>query len=285
MSRVLCVFAFVACTLAVPAYAQSSVDATLTIRAFQSRFWSKFGPFEMKIATLPIESRWCAETTRLENFPWRRKFIEAVVVHSSAPLAHEIAKNEKDGTCTYRTIYVYSILLAEQHLSDDEMEELLEWQPSIHQASTGTATQATKPQEPTASPAAASAFAPEATPPDSPTMSSVPSLSGIVPMPLPQPATGNEPALKVNFCVRTLSAGSQGDDVKALQQFLAQDPAIYPEAKVIKTYGPATTRAVQRFQKKYNIVEGKLGFGVVGPKTCQVINTLSAAHHEQTAPH
>jgi peptidoglycan hydrolase-like protein with peptidoglycan-binding domain len=80
--------------------------------------------------------------------------------------------------------------------------------------------------------------------------------------------------------MRKLLAGSHGDDVKALQQFLAQDPAIYPEGKITKTYGPATTRAVQRFQNKYKIVaEGQLGFGIVGPKTCQVINRLSAAVH------
>lgn len=322
MPGIFCVLALIACLLAAPAHAQSSVDVndTLTIRAFQSQFWSKFGPFEMRIAILPVENRWCADTARLDDFPWREKFLEAVVVNSYVALTHEIAKNERDGTCTYRTIYAYSILLAEEHLSDDERKELLGWQPSIRQASTGTSirqasteteTHATKLEGSTASPLvnvpATSAFAAEAATTNWQTANSFPPISGSVLAPQPrlvtgnadgqtvvsvapisssglapqqQPVTGNEHAPKVDFCVRTLSPGSEGDDVKALQQILGRDPAIYPEGKVTNRYGPATTRAVKRFQKKYNIAtDGNLGFGIVGPKTCQMIISLSGVTH------
>jgi len=284
MLGVFCALVFVAFLLTGSAHAQSSsADAnhTLTIRVFQSRFWDKFEPFEMRIATLPIESRWCANTASLEDFPWRETFVAAVVVDSAVPLTHEIAKNEKDGTCAYRTIYAYSVLLTEEQLSDDEKKELLEWRPSIHQVLTRTEKQATEAEGSRASPLvnvpATSAFTAEAAMYDRQTVNSAPPIDGGGLAPRLQLVTGNAQAPKVGICIRTLSPGSEGDDVRALQQFLVRDTAIYPEAKVTSRYGPATTRAVQRFQKKYNIAEGNLRFGVVGPKTCQVINSLSAA--------
>jgi hypothetical protein len=179
----------------------------------------------------------------------------------------------------YRTIYSYSMLLTQEHLSDDDKQELLEWQPSIHQ--TWTETQPAKPEEPEAAPfanmPAAPGFAAELAKPDWQTVNSVMRpLSGSVTA--PRPAIGRQHAPRVDLCLRTLSPGSEGDDVKALQEFLAQIAAIYPEGKVTRRYGPATTRAVQRFQKKYNLAaEGAVGFGIVGPKTCQIMNSLSAA--------
>lgn len=70
---------------------------------------------------------------------------------------------------------------------------------------------------------------------------------------------------------RTLSFGSRGSDVSSLQQFLAQDPAMYPEQSVTGYYGPLTQRAVQRWQAKNGIVSSgtpsSTGFGMVGPRT------------------
>lgn len=68
---------------------------------------------------------------------------------------------------------------------------------------------------------------------------------------------------------RTLQLGSEGSDVQRLQQFLAQDPAIYPEGRITGYFGPLTRAAVGRWQIARNIIwdESTAGFGIVGPKT------------------
>lgn len=75
---------------------------------------------------------------------------------------------------------------------------------------------------------------------------------------------------------RSLRAGSSGDDVTRLQQFLARDSAIYPEAMVTGYYGALTEAAVKRWQVKYNIVSSgtadTTGYGVVGPRTAAAIS-------------
>jgi len=63
---------------------------------------------------------------------------------------------------------------------------------------------------------------------------------------------------------RDLSFGSRGDDVKALQEFLAKDKAIYPEAIVSGYFGKLTQAAVKRFQESRGITPV---LGYVGPKT------------------
>lgn len=77
---------------------------------------------------------------------------------------------------------------------------------------------------------------------------------------------------------RMLSRGDKGDDVANLQIFLAADPALYPEGTVIGEYGPATERAVQRFQKKYGIVAAgtpaTTGYGAVGERTLALLQKL-----------
>jgi peptidoglycan hydrolase-like protein with peptidoglycan-binding domain len=74
---------------------------------------------------------------------------------------------------------------------------------------------------------------------------------------------------------RSLRVGSEGDDVKRLQQFLALDPAIYPERLVTGYYGALTEAAVKRFQCKNKIVcEGtpeSTGYGVTGPRTAAIL--------------
>lgn len=76
----------------------------------------------------------------------------------------------------------------------------------------------------------------------------------------------------------SLKRGSSGEDVKRLQQFLARDPSIYPEAIVSGYYGALTEKAVQRWQIKYNIVSSgspsSNGYGVVGPRTAAAIALL-----------
>lgn len=74
---------------------------------------------------------------------------------------------------------------------------------------------------------------------------------------------------------RPLKRGSQGSDVRKLQEFLKKDPTTYPEGLVTGYYGALTEQAVQRFQKKYNIASvGIPGYGTVGPKTRAKLNAL-----------
>ncbi len=60
---------------------------------------------------------------------------------------------------------------------------------------------------------------------------------------------------------------STGGDVSRLQQFLAADPVLYPEGLVTGFYGPATTRAVGRYQ----VSKGLPNTGTVGPQTLAII--------------
>ncbi len=75
---------------------------------------------------------------------------------------------------------------------------------------------------------------------------------------------------------RALGLDASGDDVSRLQQFLARDPSVYPEAKVTGYYGALTEAAVKRWQTKYNIVSSgsaaTTGYGVVGPRTAAAIS-------------
>ncbi|MEN9560937.1 MAG: hypothetical protein RIQ56_210 [Candidatus Parcubacteria bacterium] len=77
---------------------------------------------------------------------------------------------------------------------------------------------------------------------------------------------------------RVLKKGSSGDDVRRLQQFLAQDPSVYPEGTASGYFGSLTEAAVKRWQVKYNIVSAgtseSTGYGVVGPRTSAAIALL-----------
>lgn len=72
---------------------------------------------------------------------------------------------------------------------------------------------------------------------------------------------------------RELQRGSLGDDVTALQMFLAKNPELYPEGKVTGYYGPATMKAVKRFQAMHGISQ----VGRVGPATMMKLNELMGA--------
>ena len=54
----------------------------------------------------------------------------------------------------------------------------------------------------------------------------------------------------VSDLARSLSRGVSGDDVKVLQALLAADPDIYPEGLITGFFGPATAKAVAKFQAK-----------------------------------
>src|SRR3989344_4733278 len=74
---------------------------------------------------------------------------------------------------------------------------------------------------------------------------------------------------------RALNLGDQNDDVRMLQQILARDSEIYPEAIVSGYFGNLTAAAVKRFQEKYGIATaGNPGYGTVGPKTRAKLNEL-----------
>ncbi len=74
----------------------------------------------------------------------------------------------------------------------------------------------------------------------------------------------------------SLDFGATGGNVTSLQQFLATDVSVYPEALVTGYYGPLTRAAVQRYQCKQGIVCGgtaaSTGYGRVGPRTLAAIN-------------
>ncbi|MDO8676853.1 MAG: peptidoglycan-binding domain-containing protein [Candidatus Azambacteria bacterium] len=81
-------------------------------------------------------------------------------------------------------------------------------------------------------------------------------------------------ALGFNF-VRPLALGLRHSDVNNLQQALKTDSSIYPEGLVTGYFGPATLRAIQKFQEKYGIAAlGDPGYGTVGPKTRAKLNEL-----------
>lgn len=69
---------------------------------------------------------------------------------------------------------------------------------------------------------------------------------------------------------RDLSIGSQGDDVRRLQDFLIKD-GVYPEARITGYFGNLTKNGVIRFQEKYGIFPQ---IGYVGVKTRAKIKEL-----------
>lgn len=76
---------------------------------------------------------------------------------------------------------------------------------------------------------------------------------------------------------RTLQRGDTGEEVRKLQEALAQDPEVYPEGLTTGYFGIFTERAVKRFQEKHRqdilaplgLAEGT---GIVGEMTRQKLN-------------
>ena len=67
---------------------------------------------------------------------------------------------------------------------------------------------------------------------------------------------------------RNLKLGVSGNDVKSLQEFLANIPGVYPEKITSGYFGRLTTEAVKRFQAKYQIQ----ATGFFGPLTRAKLN-------------
>lgn len=90
------------------------------------------------------------------------------------------------------------------------------------------------------------------------------------------------------YISRSLKVGSTGDDVARLQQFLASDPSLYPEARVTGYYGSLTEAAIRRFQCKNKIVcDGTpeaTGYGVTGPRTAALLALQCSARSPQGLP-
>ncbi len=75
--------------------------------------------------------------------------------------------------------------------------------------------------------------------------------------------------------IQNLKRGSRGFEVTALQKFLTQNVALYPEGLATGYFGAATEQAVRRFQEKYGVAKkGDAGYGLVGPKTRAKFNSL-----------
>ena len=77
-----------------------------------------------------------------------------------------------------------------------------------------------------------------------------------------------------------LSLGSKGDDVTKLQELMAKDSEIYPEGLVTGYFGPATQRAVRKFQAKHGLPQ----VGRVGPATRAKLNEVSGGQPQSSAP-
>src|SRR3989338_1750379 len=72
---------------------------------------------------------------------------------------------------------------------------------------------------------------------------------------------------------KRLRYGNRGSEITLLQKILATDAAVYPEGLVTGYFGPATLRAVKRFQTKYKLE----AVGEVGPLTRKQLNTIAGA--------
>jgi peptidoglycan hydrolase-like protein with peptidoglycan-binding domain len=70
-----------------------------------------------------------------------------------------------------------------------------------------------------------------------------------------------------------VAEGSENDSVRLLQQVLASDPAIYPEARVTGYFGGLTTTALSRFQQTW----GLQVTGTFTPETRFVLATVLEA--------
>jgi len=82
----------------------------------------------------------------------------------------------------------------------------------------------------------------------------------------------------IKLITANLYLGLQNKEVKKLQEILAQDKDIYPEGITTGYYGNLTTKAIQRFQKKHNIIDHgtpeTTGYGVFGPVTRTKFNQV-----------
>ncbi len=86
-----------------------------------------------------------------------------------------------------------------------------------------------------------------------------------------------------------LREGSTGKEVETLQQCLAKDPEIYPEARITGEFGSQTKKAVILFQEKYSqdILQPfglKEGTGLVSKATRDKLNQICFAPPAESLP-
>lgn len=74
--------------------------------------------------------------------------------------------------------------------------------------------------------------------------------------------------INIKLFAKNLKLGTSGADVKSLQEFLGNQPGIYPEKLVTGYFGLLTERAIKKFQEKNGIKTT----GIVGPLTRAKIN-------------
>ena len=103
---------------------------------------------------------------------------------------------------------------------------------------------------------------------------------------IPTPAFANCEPLTYPLSQKMYDVTTMGQ-VSQLQKFLARDRTLYPEALITGYFGPATRRAVKRFQVKTGIVSAGASLsnptvGMVGPLTRAVLNTQMCELMPQT---
>jgi hypothetical protein len=104
----------------------------------------------------------------------------------------------------------------------------------------------------------------------------------------PSTISGTAPSVSISSVfTMTLKRGSKHADVMRLQKLLATDKEIYPEGDATGYFGPATERAIQRFQKKYGIVSSgtpaTTGYGAFGPGTRAKLQSVFGGTSVSTA--
>ena len=75
---------------------------------------------------------------------------------------------------------------------------------------------------------------------------------------------------------RALERGMTGEDVRYLQEFLKEDPTIYPEGLVTGFFGPLTEAAIIRFQERNGLVPN----GIFDFQTREKINNFISVREE-----
>lgn len=94
---------------------------------------------------------------------------------------------------------------------------------------------------------------------------------------VPVLAVAQSPSLNL---ARSLRLGMQGEDVKVLQKFLAEDSEVYPEGLTSGYFGLKTQFAVKKWQQKYGIE----AVGIVGPKTIAKIKEVGLVEQKPITP-
>lgn len=73
-----------------------------------------------------------------------------------------------------------------------------------------------------------------------------------------------------------LGQGASGDEVKAIQEFLASDSSVYPAGLKTGFFGPMTTEAIKRFQTK----NGLEVTGAINTETKAALDALMKERHD-----